>query len=183
MTDSRAAKRYARALFSAAQKQSAVEAIDADLKAVTAAIAGNDAFKTLLFSPVTSDKDKSSIVSKSLSGAHELTQSLFQLLIKKSREQDIFSIQLTFEELKREQEGIVKALIESAFPLSDTQKSSVVAKVASATGRTVDAEYAVNEDLLAGVRVTYDNFVLDGTARGQLDRMKEGLLYDLLKQS
>jgi F-type H+-transporting ATPase subunit delta len=36
--------------------------------------------------------------------------------------------------------------------------------------------------LIGGVKVAYENFVLDGTARGALNKMREKLRYDLLKQ-
>jgi F-type H+-transporting ATPase subunit delta len=184
MTDSRAAKRYARALFNAAQKQNAATAVNDDLTSITSGLASSPKVKEFVFSPVTSDKDKKELFAKAFDGkVNDLTGQLLQLLVKKGREAEIFAIQLEFAALKRDNEGIVKALIESAFPLSDDQQKAVLGKVAESTGRTVDPEFNVNASLLGGVRVTYDNFVLDGTARGSLNRIKESLLYDLLKQS
>jgi F-type H+-transporting ATPase subunit delta len=36
---------------------------------------------------------------------------------------------------------------------------------------------------MGGIRVAYGNFVLDGSVRGALDRLKDRLIYDVLKQN
>lgn len=183
MTDTGAAKRYARALFSAAQKQNAIQAVSDDLGGITASLSGASGAKEFLRSPVIDNDKKVALFEKTYGGRiSPLTMDLLRLLVKKNRDAEIFHIQASFDELKREHEGVTKAIIESTEPLDDRQRQDLVAKVEQATGKKVIAEYRLNPDLIGGVRVTYDNNVLDGTALGQLKRLREKLLYDLLKQ-
>lgn len=184
MTDSRAAKRYARALFNAALKAGSLDAIDSDLKGLTALLSSSARFNEFIKSPANGNDEKITLLRNTLSGkADDLTMSLLTLLSSKSRLDEIFLIQVEFAALKREHEKVVFALIESAAELDEAQKTAIIGKVASVTGRTVEAEYRVDPSLLGGVKVTYDNYVLDGSARGHLNRLRENLLYDLLKQS
>lgn len=184
MQDSRAAKRYARALFSAAQKQNCVNDVDADLAGVVAVLQSSPKFKDFMVSPVTNDKDKTNLIDKTFSGrVNPLTLQMLHLLVAKGRDGELLHIQLEYSALRRQSERIVKAVIESAVELDEAQKNAVVAKIGNITGNRVEPEYRVDPRLIGGVKVTYDNYVLDGTARGYLDKMKETLIYDLLKQS
>ncbi len=184
MTDSRAAKRYARALFNAALKGNSLDVIESDLAGLTALLSSSARFNEFIKSPANGNDEKIQLLTKTLSGkASELTMSLLTLLANKSRLDEIFLIQAEFAALKREHEQVVHAVIESASELDDSQRKAIVGKVEAATGRRVEAEYRVEPSLIGGVKVTYDNYVLDGSARGHLNRLKENLLYDLLKQS
>jgi len=105
------------------------------------------------------------------------------LLVRKRRDDMIHAIHIEFAELRRQHEGVTKAIIESSMELGEDQKNAIVSKIHSATGRRVEPEFRVDPHLMGGVKVTYDNYVLDGTVRGSLNRLRETLIYDLLKQS
>lgn len=184
MTDTRAAKRYARALFQAALKQNSVAEIDSDLAGLVAVISGSSRLKTFLFSPVTNDKDKLTLLDRTFgSSVNALTMQALRLLVTKKRDHEIFAIQLEYAALRRDHEKIIKAVIESAAPLDDAQRNAIVAKIGSATGLRVDPQFEIDEKLIGGVKVTYGDYVLDGSVRGHLDRMRDTLMRDLLKQS
>jgi F-type H+-transporting ATPase subunit delta len=105
------------------------------------------------------------------------------LAINKGRTEMLHIIQMEFAELRRRHEGKVQARIESAMELDEAQRQAVIAKITEATQRVVEAEFTVEPALIGGIRVIYDNYVLDGSVRGDLARMREKVLYDLLKQS
>ena len=107
----------------------------------------------------------------------------FRLLLKRRREGLVHMVRSEFSELRRDHENVTHALVESCVKLGEDHRNAIIDKVSKASGRRVEAEFTVNADIIGGVRVTYDNFVLDGTARGYLNRMKNRILYDLLKQA
>ncbi len=184
MTDSRAAKRYARALFNAAQKEGIVGSVDDDLKGLTSVLASSSKARAFLLMPTTSHADKIALFERTFSDRiTALTMGFLRLLVNKKRDDLLHAIQIEFSELRRQHEGVTKAIFESALELAEDQRNALVTKVQSATGKRVEAEFHVNPELIGGVKVTYDNFVLDGTARGHLNRLRETLIYDLLKQS
>lgn len=184
MTDSRAAKRYAKALFNAAVKQDIVSSVDADLAMITHVLNNSANSKEFFRSPKTTQEQKMALLERTFSDrVTALTMHLLRLVTRKRRDDQIFQISLEFTELRRQSENVVKAVIESAVELTDAEKDKVAAKVAQVTGRRVEPEFSVDERLMGGVKVTYDNFVLDGTVRGQLNKIREHLLYDVLKQA
>ncbi|MBX3112102.1 MAG: ATP synthase F1 subunit delta [Fimbriimonadaceae bacterium] len=184
MDDTRVAKRYARALFSAAKREGVVSGVDEDLKAVTTAFRDSSGFRVFIESPQTDDAQKTGLMEKVFGDrVTPLTMSALRLLIKKRRDNEIFALQKEFAELRRQMDGVTKATVTSSTPLDKGQQDAVVAKIAAKTGRTVEAEFDIDTSLIGGVKVIYDDYILDGSVRGQLDRMKETLLYDLLKQA
>ena len=184
MTDARVAKRYARALFSAALKENTTESVEGDLNLIAGVMRSSDQFKTFLANPQHSRDEKLEIFVRVFSDrTTALTMSLLRLLLKKRRE-DLFEfVRLEFERLRREHDRVVYAVVTSAMELTDDQKRRIVEKVASATERKVEAEFEIDPKLIGGVKVAYDNYVLEGTSRGHLDRMKNQVIYDLLKQA
>ena len=184
MQDRRVAKRYAKALFNAALKQGIVKSVSDDLATVTGAISNNENFRIFLKNPKTSEADKLRLFERTFGDkTTALTMGFIRLLLDKRRDDEIFGVRMVFEDLRRIQESVSMAVIASSTPLDDGQKKAVVAKFEKELGKKLEAEFVVDPALMGGVKVTFDNYVLDGTVRGQLDRMKEKLLYDLLKQA
>ena len=73
-------------------------------------------------------------------------------------------------------------IVTSSEGLDDKQQSALITKIEKTTGKRVEAEFAVEPSLIGGIKVAYENFVLDGTLRGGLARLRDTLKHDLLKQ-
>jgi F-type H+-transporting ATPase subunit delta len=183
VTDSRVAKRYAKALFSASLKEGSMPQAGSDLAAIAQAFAENRSFRAFFTSPARGKADKRALASKAFQGASPLVSQLLDLIVEKGREELLGVIELEFAELRRRHEMKVLARVESAMELDEAQRQAVIDRIAATTGKTVEAEFVVEPALIGGIRVIYDNFVLDGSVRGDLARMREKVLYDLLKQS
>jgi F-type H+-transporting ATPase subunit delta len=106
-----------------------------------------------------------------------------RLLLKRRREHLIEHVKIEYVQLRREHDRVTHLLVTSAAPLDDPHRRRIVEKIGAATKKRVEAEFEVDPRLIGGVKVMYDNFVLDGTARGYLERMKDRILYDVLKQA
>lgn len=184
MAEQRVANRYARALFNTALKQNIVTSVSDDLEAITQAIRSSEAFRRFLSDPKSSDKQKLELFDRAFGDKITATSFNFvKLLMQKQRDDEIFGVKLAYDQLRRDHENVVKSTIESASPLDDGQKKAIIEKIESEIGRKLEPSFVLNPDLIMGVKVTYGDYVLDGSVRGQLDRMKEKLLYDLLKQA
>lgn len=184
MSEMRVAKRYARALFNTAQAQSIVPAVSEDLALVTDAIRSSEGMREFLVNPQTESSDKATLFEKTFGNHINVTTLTFiKLLIKKGRDEELTGVKLAYEELRRQSERVVKATIESSSELDQSQRDAIVTKIEKETGNKLESEFIVNPDLIMGVKVTYGDYVLDGSVRGQLNRMREALVYDLLKQA
>jgi F-type H+-transporting ATPase subunit delta len=112
------------------------------------------------------------IAGESIDGAG---RNLLTLLIRNDRLDALPAIQEQFEQLKADQENLVEARIDSAFPLNDEQLRTVVQRLEGRTRRKVKAQVSVAPELIGGVRVQIGDDVWDGSVRGQLDTLAAAL--------
>ena len=182
--DSRIARRYARALFAAAEKAAIIPSVEADLEGINSFLEHSEKNRMFLLSPDFSRDEKLRILDRLFyDRVTALSMQLLRLLLEKRREAEIPLIREEFIRLRREKDRVIYAEIISASPLDDVQVAAIVAKLESQSGKRVEATTQVDPSLIGGVKVAYDNYVLDGTLRGSLNRMREKLLYDALKQN
>ncbi len=182
--DTRVASRYARALFEAAKKADIISSVADDLEGVAHALLNNDGFRRFLESPLRSKADKINLVTTVFGDrVTALTLSAVRLMVEKKREGILLEVREQYLDLKRVHEGRLKVKIMSATPLESGQRDAIVKKIEGATKRTVEAEEILDPKLLAGVKVEYDGYVMDGTVQGNYEKLREQLIFDLLKQS
>lgn len=165
-------------------KLRALAPVGEDLNDLCAALAGNERFRSFLMNPDRARDQKAALIDKVLSGrSHPLTMSVLQLLLNKRRETELESIRYQYAELRREHESIVHATITSAKPLSEEQQNAIIGKLADATKKRIEPEYRVEPQLLGGVKVAFGSYVMDGTVRGSLGKLRDRLIHDVLKQN
>lgn len=180
----RVAKRYAAAIFRAAVKADAVRPVEEDLHGLVALLDGDPKFRDFILSPETRRDHKRQIIDKILKErVNKLTLDAVHLLLDKRREDEVWGVAEAYEILRREYEKVIYIKVASAEPLSDSQKDSLLKRLSKEIGKTLEPEFSVDSSLIGGVRVAYENMVLDGTVRGGLNRLHTLLQYDVLKQA
>jgi F-type H+-transporting ATPase subunit delta len=183
MADNRVSRRYAYALFTATEKANVTKSVEDDLNAIAGMLENNEQFKTFILAPYTGREEKIKVVEKIFSDrVTALTMQVLRLLLTKRREEFIVGVRDEFVTLRREREGVIFAVISSAYDIDAQQKKSLVAQLEKTLGKTVEAEFKLEPHLVGGVKVAYGNYVLDGSIRGALSSLREKLRHDLLRQ-
>ena len=184
MEDHRVARRYAQALFEIARKNDIVQAVEDDLAAFSKLLKNDAEFRHFFVAPYTSRSEKIEIVDKIFSDRiTALTLQLIRVMLEKGRERETQGVETAFANLRREQEGVVHATVTSVIELTDKQKSALLAKLEATQGKKFEADFEIDPRLLGGVKVAYGSYVLDGSVRGALDRLRDNLRHDVLKQA
>lgn len=184
MVDARIARRYAKALFDIAKRLEIVRAVEDDLDTLAKLIETDPAFRSFILAPYRSREDKTALVERVFSDRMTaLTLQLLRVMLTKRRENEIEHVRDAYVTLRRKDEGIIYGTISSSVPLDEDQKNRILVSLGKRLNRRVEAEFIVDPNLLGGIRATYESYVLDGTLRGTLIRLRERLRYDLLKQS
>lgn len=102
-------------------------------------------------------------------------QNFVRLLIENGRLALAPEIRDIFMALKNEREGVVDAVVVSAFPLDTVQTAALVADLERRFKRKVTLQVTVEKELIGGVRVRVGDEVIDSSVRGQLAVMATAL--------
>ena len=80
-------------------------------------------------------------------------------------------IRTLFEALKNDADGVAKARIDTAFPLTDAQAADLKAALEKRFGTKIETTVNVDPALVGGARITVGDTVIDGTIEAQLAAM------------
>ena len=142
----------------------------------SAAIVGDARVAAALDNPRLSIGDKEALV-LSIAGDRlsDDGRSFLRVLIEADRVSLLPQIAVLFDLLKNDTEHVAKAMIESAFPLSDAQTGELTAALEKRYGKKVEAMVVVNPSLIGGARITVGDTVLDGSVQAKLESMASQL--------
>lgn len=103
-------------------------------------------------------------------------QNFVRVLIENDRLAALPEIRDIFEELKNEREGVVDAVITTAYPLDGGQLAALVAELEGRFKRKVNPQVNVDPELIGGAHVQVGDEVIDGSVRGKLAEMAAALM-------
>lgn len=176
--DTGIARRYAQALFLAAQKKDAVDRVWDDLQGVIAVDkAAGDRFRLFLESPHVPTEHKFAALEATFRPVvHGLVVEFFRLLLGKKRLFELRTIVDEFERLVEGHKGIVRARVTSAVPLADSELRGLVSALESGLKKNVRVVSNVDPGIIGGLVVRVGDRIADESVRTLLTRLREQLL-------
>ncbi len=170
---SKAARRYANALFISAVEQKAIEQIKKDIDLIRNTILSSSDLRLFLRSPIVKHEMKRAALDEIFGGKiQKLTGNLIGILSEKGREYLLAGICQGFIDLYNQHHNILEIDVTTAFELADDQQSSLLKELESVTGKNVSMSITQNEDLIGGLTVQIADVKIDGSARFQLNQLK-----------
>jgi len=168
------ARPYAEAIFTLADAGGALSRWSQTL-AVMAAVAVNPELRAASGNPNLSAGQVYGLFASVCGDLAAEAQNLLRILIENGRLATLPEIRDIYEELKNAREGVVEALITSAYPLDSGQLSALVADLEQRFKRKIKPEVTVDATLIGGVRMQVGDEVIDGSVRGKLAAMAVAL--------
>lgn len=170
------ARPYARAAFDFAREAKALGEWSSKLD-FAHAIAASPQIKTLISSP--------KLVPNALVGLFlppdEKADSTFARFISTLAENRRLAllpeIASGYAVLKREAEGVLKVRVRTAVPVDGAQAEALSAALQRRFGRHVELESIVDESVIGGAVIDTGDIVIDGSVRGQLERLGQTLMH------
>lgn len=179
LSDSKVAKRYARALFYAARDANTVDAIFADMEMISGLWIANVDFQHALESPLISIESKKKIISRVFEGnVNALSLNFINLLIDKRREAIIPELYREYRLLSDEAQGLIRATALVAVDLDDSRRERLVSGLQQRTGKRIELEVRKDPSIIGGVVVRMQDTVIDGSVRGALERVRLKMLQE-----
>ena len=167
------AGRYATALFELASEAKAIEAVEASLASVVAALAESADLKALTLSPILSRADaKSAIaaVAKSMK-LDDLTTKTLGVLAENRRLSETASVARAFTQLAASRRGEVTAEVTSAHALTPTQSKALAAKLKARVGTDVAVHHKIDPSILGGLTVKIGSQMIDSSIKTRLNTL------------
>ena len=169
------ATRYSEAAFGVARGAGTIDLWVESLDRA-AQLFGDQGAAQFLTSPVVSPDRKQAVLSELLPGLSREVQNFLALLTRRGRLNLLPDIVTSFGELVQESRGIETAIVTTAIPLDDRQKSLIASRLTQKVGKAVQIETRVDPSILGGVVAQIGDDVIDGSVRGRLERLRRTLI-------
>ena len=167
-------REYAEALFSLAAEEQAAEKYLECLQSIKQLAQENPDYIEFLNSPAIPLSERLSAVDEAFEGnMPEYVVSFIKLLCESGKIRTIYGCIDEFAKLVMAFSGRTFANIYSAVALNDEQKSAMIRKLESITGKIVDPIYIIDESLIGGVKVEVDGKTFDGSIKHRLGEIKD----------
>ena len=170
-----AERRYARALFEAAQERNRLDEVQRDLSDFVEAVREVPELRALLRDPVLDRRVKIAALSDVLAGSDELVRNFVLVLTEEGRAGELEETEREFERFLADETGRLSLELATAVELSGEEAGRIVQQIERASGRNVEATRRVDPDLLGGVVLQVGSLRLDASLRGRLDRLRREL--------
>ncbi|KAK9381898.1 Mob1/phocein [Kockiozyma suomiensis] len=168
---------YASALYTAAAKESALDATSKGLASINATLSKEKAFAGILANPALSAADKATVVealSKSVKSAPAVTN-LLSVLADNNRLGLLPSIITNFGTLMSAYKGEVEATVTSATPLDSKLLSRIESAIAKSeyvgAGKKLKISNKVNPEILGGLVVELGDRTVDLSVSSKISRL------------
>ncbi len=175
MQNPRLAGRYAKSIIDLAVEKDQLDIVYRDMLYLQSICKSSREFVSLLKSPIIKGEKKQKIldvVTKDKVGV--LTASFNELMVKKGREESLPEIVNAFIDMYNGIKGIHKVKLTTAQPVSEALKQSIVDKFTATTPlQHIELEAAVNESLIGGFVLEFNNTLVDASILRDLKDIKK----------
>lgn len=174
MSEITVATRYAKSLIDLAKEQNSLEAVSADMGLFVQTIKANAQLEAVLRNPII-PLDKKVKILDAIFGdkVDKVTIAFFNLMVNKGRAEILYPTALEFVNQYDVFKNIIRATVISATPLSDANRTQVIAEVKHIANGEVILTEKVDADLIGGFILTVGDRQIDASVSGSLTRLKK----------
>lgn len=169
------ARPYAKAVFELARDAKAFPAWSEALGALSKLVAAPEVAR-LVGHPALTRTELAGVFTQALGGKlSSEAVALVRLLVENGRLRALPAIADQYEQLRAEAEARVDVEITSAAEVPQAQQQQLAAAVKKRLQRDVAISWKTDADLIAGALIRAGDLVIDGSVRGELDRLQTAL--------
>lgn len=170
-------RRYALALYNAAEEKGKIEEYLNELREIVQLINTNEELQQIIKHPQINTSVRKKTFIKLFKGrVEEEILSFLLLLIEKDR---ILYLQEKLKEMEKihlEKKNTLIADVKTVVKLQDKEREELIQKLQAKYNKTIILREEINKEIIGGVYVRVGNDVIDGTIKSKIDEMKELML-------
>ncbi|MFD0966688.1 F0F1 ATP synthase subunit delta [Seminibacterium arietis] len=168
------ARPYAKAAFDFAVEQSAVDKWNEMLKFMSEVVK-NENLQLLLTGSLSAQKIADTVILICGEQLDQYGQNFIRLMAENKRLTVLPTVLKLFNHYMEEYQAISEVEVISAQPLSIEQQNKIVEAMEKRLARKVKLDCNVDSALIAGTIIRTNDFVIDASSRGQLQRLANEL--------
>lgn len=173
MSKSVLANKIGYSLFEVAKENNSLEQVSYELNEVAKVINENSDFVTLMNNPNIEKIKKINLIDASFSGVNKYVVNVVKILAGNLQISLINFVLEQFTELFNRYSNSVVVKVESASPLTELQLENLKEKLKNELQlEKVELNNFVDESLLGGFKLTYNNKVIDASIKAKLSAIK-----------
>ncbi len=171
------ARRWAQALFEAAEAAGAADQVGRDLATVVGVLWGDDKLREFFLGERVPAEAKKRLVARlGLNpGFHRLVGNFLCLAVDKRREARVKEVAQVYKALSDKAKGLVDVEVRTAVPLDDAGRENLENVLGRKLGARVRVTFSVDPALLGGLQVKMNDRLFDASLRRRLERLGEHL--------
>ena len=166
------AKRYALALFDLAVEMKILDKVEKDMELVNTVLKENRPLRKVMANPVIDWPKKDKVMTALFKGKVEpLTEKFLRLIIRKGREEYILFVCDAFVDIYKEYNNIMPLTLTTAYKVDKKVKEAILTKFRKVTDKKLEVTEKVDEDIIGGFRLEFEDYQYDDSVKIQLKRL------------
>lgn len=171
------ARPYAQAIFEVSKAQNVLPQTSMQLQLASAAV-NDEGFASLIGHPkVPADKLADAVIGILGDNGDVSCGNFIKVLADNGRLPLLPEIAAQFEHLRATAENRLDVQVTTAQALDDTQQQQLRDSLTQRFGRDIELQITIDDELIAGAVVRAGDQVIDGSARGRLQRLQQQLAH------
>ncbi len=168
---------YAEALFGAARERDELEEVLSDLVEFIDALHGSEELRLFFYGGQIPERQKRRALDGLTEGMKTSTTNFLKVLVDNGREEILEEVLARYEGLVKEHLGRIEVEVTTAVELSEDQRGRLRERLGGVLeGREIILETNVDPELIGGAVFRYGGRMMDGSIRGRLESLREGML-------
>lgn len=167
---------YAGALFEAAKENDELEGVLEDLREFVTALRESEELRLFFYGAQIPERQKRKAIEGLTEDMNASTTNFLKVLVDNGREHIVGDVLRNYEDLVKEHLGRIEVEVTTAVELSEESRERLRERMGKILdGREVVLETRVDPDLLGGAIFKFGGRMMDGSVRGRLESLREGM--------
>lgn len=167
-------KIYTNSLINIASKMKIFNEVNESLNIILIFFQKDSTFRSFLYSKSINGDDKSLIISKIFNKkCHPVVCEMISILSNKNELSLLKKITQNFTKQNNRISKIIKIKAYLAKELNEDEQNILKLKMDKLFKESIQLDFHVSSEIIGGVKLRVDNFLIDGSIQGQLKRLKD----------
>ena len=172
---SRAAIRYAKAMYDIASEENSINEVYKDMDLVKELYGDSLDFKNLLSNSQINYQDKKKVILALIEESNYITEKLIDLLIHNKRVSIIGDIAISFIQLYNKHNDVKEATVITASPINEDLKSMILSKINISDHKSVSLTNIIDSSIIGGFIIRFDGKEYNASVKQNLNNLKKEL--------